>query len=139
MKITRFEVIPLKQRGLLLKVHTDSGLVGYGSPMNYEHGRTVTRAIHDMEEYLRGRDPRQIEDHWQTLFRSSYSRQMPILLSALSGIEHACLDILGKSLDVPVWRLLGGSCRDRVRVYVTWIRQRPWSASWPASPRSAKP
>ena len=119
MKITRFEVIPLKQRGLLLKVHTDSELVGYGSPMNYEHGRTVTRAIHDMEDYLRGRDPRQIEDHWQTLFRSSYSRQMPILLSALSGIEHACLDILGKSLDMPVWRLLGGSCRDRVRVYAS--------------------
>jgi galactonate dehydratase len=42
---------------------------------------------------------------------------MPILLSALSGIEHACLDILGKSLDTPIWRLLGGSCRDRIRVY----------------------
>ncbi len=119
MKITRFEVIPLKQRGLLLKVHTDTELVGYGSPMNYEHGRTVTRAIHDMGDYLIGRDPRQIEDHWQTLSRSSYSRQMPILLSALSGIEHACLDLLGKSLDAPVWRLLGGSCRERVRVYAS--------------------
>ena len=117
MKITRFEVTPLIQRGLLLKVDTDEGLVGYGSPMNYEHGRTVERAIHDMGDYLIGRDPRQIEDHWQTLFRSSYSRQMPIMLSALSGIEHACLDILGKSLNVPVWRLLGGSCRDRIRVY----------------------
>ena len=93
------------------------GLVGYGAPMNYEHGRTVERAILDMSEYLIGRDPRQIEDHWQTLFRSSYSRQMPILLSALSGIEMACLDILGKLLDSPVWRLLGGSCRDRIRVY----------------------
>lgn len=119
MKITQFEVIPLKQRGLLLKVHTDSEFVGYGSPMNYEHGRTVARAIHDMADYLVGRDPRQIEDHWQTLFRSSYSRQMPIMLSALSGIEHACLDILGKSLDEPVWRLLGGSCRERVRVYAS--------------------
>ena len=117
MKITRFVVTPLIQRGLLLEVHTDEGLIGYGSPMNYEHGRTVERAIHDMGDYLIGRDPRQIEDHWQTLFRSSYSRQMPIMLSALSGVEHACLDILGKSLDVPVWRLLGGSCRDRIRVY----------------------
>ena len=117
MKIARFEVIPLIQRGLLLKIHTDEGLVGYGSPMNYEHGRTVERAINDMAEYLTGRDPRQIEDHWQTLFRSSYSRQMPILLSALSGIEMACLDILGKSLDAPIWRLLGGSCRQRLRVY----------------------
>ena len=117
MKITRFEVTPLKQRGLLLQVHTNEGLVGYGSPMNYEHGRTVERAIHDMGDYLIGRDPRQVEDHWQALFRSSYSRQMPILLSALSGIEQACLDILGKSLDAPIWRLLGGSCRDRLRVY----------------------
>ena len=84
MKITKFEVTPLIQRGLLLAVHTDKGFIGYGSPMNYEHGRTVERAILDMSEYLIGRDPRQIEDHWQTLFRSSYSRQMPILLGALS-------------------------------------------------------
>lgn len=117
MKITRFEVTPLKQRGLLLQVHTDAGLVGYGAPMNYEHGRTVERALFDMADYLTGRDPLQIEDHWQTLFRSSYSRQMPILLSALSGIEMACLDILGKTVEQPVWQLLGGKVRDRIRVY----------------------
>jgi len=117
MKITRMQVTPMRNRGMLLEMHTDEGLVGYGSPMNYEHGRTVERAVQDMGDYLVGRDPRQVEDHWQALFRSSYSRQMPILLSALSGIEMACLDILGKSLDAPVWRLLGGSCRDRLRVY----------------------
>jgi len=117
MKITRMQITPMRNRGMLLEMHTDEGLVGYGSPMNYEHGRTVERAVHDMGDYLVGRDPRQVEDHWQALFRSSYSRQMPILLSALSGIEMACLDILGKSLDAPVWRLLGGSCRDRLRVY----------------------
>ena len=117
MKITRLETTPLKQRGLLLQVFTDAGLVGLGAPMNYEHGRTVERAIADMADYLVGRDPRQIEDHWQTLFRSSYSRQMPILLSALSGIEMACLDILGKSVNLPVWRLLGGSVRERIQVY----------------------
>lgn len=117
MKITRLEVTPVRPRGLLLQVHTDEGLVGYGSPMNYEHGRTVERALMDMADYLVGRDPRRIEDHWQALFRSSYSRQMPILLSALSGLDMACLDILGKSLDAPVWRLLGGPVRDRIRVY----------------------
>jgi galactonate dehydratase len=117
VKITSLDVTPLKNRGLLLQVFTDEGLVGYGSPMNYEHGRTVERALLDMADYLIGRDPRQIEDHWQVLFRSSYSRQMPILLSALSGLEMACLDILGKSLDAPVWRLLGGTVRDRIRVY----------------------
>ena len=117
MKITRFEVTPLRSRALLLRVYTDEGIVGYGEPMNYEHGRVVERAIMDMAEYLVGKDPRQIEDHWQALFRSSYSRQMPILLSALSGIEQAMWDITGKWLGVPVWRLLGGSCRSRIRVY----------------------
>ena len=117
MKIESLQVTPLRQRALLLEVHTDAGITGLGSPMNYEHGRSVTRAIHDMADYLIGRDPRRIEDHWQTLFRSSYSRQMPILLSALSGIEMACLDILGKSVGLPIWQLLGGPVRDRFRVY----------------------
>ena len=117
MKITSLEATPIRPRGLLLRVHTDEGLVGWGSPMNYEHGRTVERALMDMADYLVGRDPRRIEDHWQALFRSSYSRQMPILLAALSGLDMACLDILGKSLDAPVWRLLGGPVRDRIRVY----------------------
>ncbi len=117
MKIKSLETIPLSNRGMLLRVQTDEGLVGLGSPMNYEHGRTVARAIDDMAEYLVGRDPLQIEDHWQTLFRSSYSRQMPILLSALSGIEMACWDILGKQVGLPIWKLLGGSVRDRIRVY----------------------
>ncbi|MYI60833.1 MAG: hypothetical protein F4105_04030 [Gemmatimonadetes bacterium] len=112
MKITRFDVTPLNNRGLLLQVETDAGLTGLGAPMNYEHGRTVERAILDMGDYLIGRDPLQIEDHWQTLYRSSYSRQMPILLAALSGIEMACLDILGKTANLPVWKLLGGSVRD---------------------------
>ena len=97
MKITNLDVTALNNRGLLLQMRTDEGLTGLGAPMNYEHGRTVERAIHDMGDYLIGRDPLQIEDHWQTLFRSSYSRQMPILLAALSGIEMACLDILGKT------------------------------------------
>ena len=117
MKITSLDVTPLRPRGLLLQVRTDEGLVGYGSPMNYEHGRTVERALMDMADYLVGRDPRRIEDHWQALFRSSYSRQMPILLAALSGLDMACLDILGKSLGAPIWRLLGGPVRDRIRVY----------------------
>ena len=117
MKITSIETTPLKSRALLVQVTTDEGIVGYGEPMNYEHGRVVSQAVADMAEYLVGRDPRDIEDHWQAIFRSSYSRQMPILLSALSGIEQALWDIMGKWLDVPVWRLLGGACRKRLRVY----------------------
>jgi len=117
VKITAIETTPLRSRALLVTVATDEGVVGYGEPMNYEHGRVVAQAIADMAEYLIGRDPRDIEDHWQAIFRSSYSRQMPILLSALSGIEQALWDIMGKWLGVPVWRLLGGACRSRLRVY----------------------
>jgi galactonate dehydratase len=117
MKITQFDVTPIQRRGLILQIRTDEGLTGIGAPMNYEHGRTIERALLDMSDYLIGKDPRQIEDHWQVLFRSSYSRQMPILLSALSGIDMACLDILGQSLGAPIWRLLGGSVRQRIRVY----------------------
>ena len=57
MKITHFDVTPLNNRGLLLQVETDAGLTGLGAPMNYEHGRTVERAILDMGDYLIGRDP----------------------------------------------------------------------------------
>ncbi|HCV26163.1 MAG TPA: galactonate dehydratase [Candidatus Latescibacteria bacterium] len=117
MKISSLYVTPIERRGLIVQIHTDEGLTGIGAPMNYEHGRTVERAILDMSDYLVGKDPRQIEDHWQVIFRSSYSRQMPILLAALSGIDMACLDILGQSLGAPIWRLLGGSVRDKIRVY----------------------
>ncbi len=117
MKITSIETIPVKGRAMFLKIHTDAGLVGYGEPMNYEHWRVVAQAARDMAEYLVGRDPLQIEAHWQAMYRSSYSRNMPVLVAALSGIEMALWDIFGKSVGLPVWQLLGGKVRDRVRVY----------------------
>ena len=117
MKITKFETIPIRGRAMILKMFTDEGLVGYGEPMNYEHGRVVARAVEDMAAYLVGKDPLNIEDHWQAMYRSSYSRSMPILLGALSGIEMAMWDVFGKWVRMPVWKLLGGKVRDRIRVY----------------------
>ncbi|MCZ6633606.1 MAG: galactonate dehydratase [bacterium] len=117
MKITGFETIPIQGRAMILKMYTDEGLVGYGEPMNYEHWRVVAQAVADMAEYLVGRDPLQIEDHWQAMYRSSYSRSMPVLIGALSGIEMAMWDVFGKAVGLPVWKLLGGSVRNRVRVY----------------------
>ncbi|MDA0746809.1 MAG: galactonate dehydratase [bacterium] len=117
MKITGLETIPISKRFLLLKMTTDEGIVGYGEPLDYTHWRIVSAAVNDLAEYLVGRDPFQIEDHWQTFFRSTYSRSMPIIIGALSGIEMAMWDIMGKTLNLPVWKLLGGSVRDRVRVY----------------------
>jgi len=119
MKITAIETVPIRRRALLLRLKTDDGIVGFGEPMNYEHGRVVAQAVADMADYLVGRDPLQIEDHWQVLYRSTYSRQMPILVSALSGIEMAMWDVAGKALGVPVWKLLGGSVRNRIRMYAS--------------------
>lgn len=117
MKITGFATIPIQGRAMVLKMFTDEGLVGYGEPMNYEHWRVVAQAVADMAEYLVGKDPLQIEDHWQAMYRSSYSRSMPTLVGALSGIEMAMWDVFGKATGLPVWKLLGGSVRNRIRVY----------------------
>ena len=117
MRITQIETVPLRDGSLLLRMQTDAGIVGYGQPMSYGHTRPVAAAVDEMAEYLIGKDPRDIEDHWQVLYRSSYSHLMPILLGALSGIDIALWDILGKILQAPVWRLLGGPVRKRVRVY----------------------
>ena len=102
---------------MVLKMFTDEGITGYGEPMNYEHWRVVAQAVDDMAEYLVGKDPLQIEDHWQAMYRSSYSRSMPVLVGALSGIEMAMWDVFGKVVGMPVWKLLGGSVRRRIRVY----------------------
>ena len=117
MKITGFVTIPIQGRSMVLKMFTDEGITGYGEPMNYEHWRVVAQAVDDMATYLVGKDPLQIEAHWQTMYRSSYSRSMPVLVGALSGIEMAMWDVFGKKVGMPVWQLLGGKVRDRIRVY----------------------
>ena len=117
LTITGTRTFPLDDGSLLLEMSTDAGIVGYGQPLSYGHRRLVMAAVEELTGYLIGRDPFRIEDHWQVLYRSSYARAMPILVGALSGLEMAMWDIAGKALDEPVWRLLGGPTRDRVRVY----------------------
>ncbi|MGV3722147.1 MAG: galactonate dehydratase [Actinomycetota bacterium] len=117
MKITKLETILVQPRWLFLKMHTDAGIVGYGEPVVEGRAHTVAQAVEELEEYLIGQDPRRIEHHWQAIYRHSFYRGGPVLTSALSGIEQAMWDILGKSLGVPVYQLLGGACRDRIRVY----------------------
>ncbi|HTE20532.1 MAG TPA: galactonate dehydratase, partial [Armatimonadota bacterium] len=117
MKITRLETILVQPRWLFLKMHTDVGLVGWGEPVVEGRAHTVQQAVQEVEEYLIGQDPRRIEHHWQVIYRHAFYRGGPVLTSALSGIEHAMWDILGKSLNAPVYQLLGGACRDRIRLY----------------------
>jgi galactonate dehydratase len=117
MKITKLETIFVQPRWLFLKMHTDEGIVGLGEPILEGRARTVAAAVREFEEYLIGQDPRRIEQHWQVMYRGTFYRGGPVLVSALSGIEQAMWDILGKWLNVPIYQLLGGACRERVRVY----------------------
>jgi len=117
MRITKLEVLHVRPRWLFLKMHTDEGLVGWGEPIVEGWGRTVAQAVEDMGRYLIGQDPRRIEHHWQALYRGAFYRGGPVLVSALSGIEQAMWDITGKWLGAPVYQLLGGAVRDRIRIY----------------------
>ncbi|MCJ7701288.1 MAG: galactonate dehydratase [Anaerolineales bacterium] len=117
MKITRLETIHIKPRWLFLKIHTDEGIVGLGEPIVEGRAQTVETAVHEIGRYLIGKDPRQIEHHWQAIYRGQFYRGGAVLCSALSGIEQALWDILGKWLDVPIYQLLGGKTRDKIRVY----------------------
>jgi galactonate dehydratase len=117
MKITKLETIFVRPRWCFLKMYTDEGLIGLGEPIVEGRARTVAMAVKELENYLIGQDPRRIEHHWQVMYRGTFYRGGPVLTSAISGIEQAMWDILGQSLGVPVYQLLGGACRDRVRIY----------------------
>ncbi len=117
VKITKLETFLVKPRWIFLKIHTDVGVVGLGEPLLEGRALTIQTAIKEIEPYLVGKDPRNIVHHWQAIYRHAFYRGGPILTSALSGIDHALWDIKGKLLNVPVWELLGGPTRDRVRIY----------------------
>jgi galactonate dehydratase len=117
IRITRLETFLVRPRWLFLKVHTDSGLVGLGEPITEGRARTCAAAVEEIAPYLVGKDPRRVVHHWQAIYRHAFYRGGPILTSALSGIDQALWDIKGKALGVPVYELLGGPTRDRVRVY----------------------
>lgn len=117
LKITRLETMLVKPRWLFLKVHTNAGIVGLGEPIVEGRALTCAEAIKEIEPYLIGKDPRQVVHHWQAIYRHAFYRGGPILTSALSGIDMALWDIKGKALGVPVYELLGGPTRNRIRVY----------------------
>jgi galactonate dehydratase len=116
MKITRIQMMPVQPRWLLLKMETDAGLVGYGECLG-DKAFLHIEAVRSFEHALIGQDPRRILHLWQSLYRGAFWRGGPTLNAAISGVEMAMWDILGKSLGVPVWQLLGGSVRERIRMY----------------------
>jgi galactonate dehydratase len=120
LKITKLELFKLPPRWLFLKISTDQGISGWGEPVVEGKAETVKAAVREMEDYLIGKNPLEIEDIWQTLYRGAFYRGGPVLMSAIAGIDQALWDIKGKFLEQPVYELLGGKVRDKVRVY-SWI------------------
>jgi galactonate dehydratase len=121
MKITDVKTIVVNaemRNWIFVKVITDqAGLFGWGEASLEWKTRAVTGAIEDFTPMLIGEDPRNIEHIYQKLYRHSFFRMGVIGMSAISGLEQACWDIFGKSLGLPVYRLLGGEVRNRVRMY----------------------
>lgn len=118
--IARIETFLVAPRWLLVRVETTEGLVGWGEATCEGRSETVRTAVHQLAELAIGADPGRIEDLWQVMTKGSFYRGGPILASAVSGIDQALWDILGKRLEVPVHQLLGGAVRDRIRIY-GWI------------------
>ncbi|KAK1226739.1 hypothetical protein PQX77_010284 [Marasmius sp. AFHP31] len=119
-KITKIEAFRVPPRWLFVRVETSEGIVGWGESTLEGHTEAIEGAMIDLTERFVGVDPNNIEDIWQTAYMGRFYRGGPVLMSALSGLNIALWDIKGKKLGVPVWQLLGGKVRDRVKVY-GWI------------------
>ena len=120
MKITSYELFQVPPRWLFLKIETDEGIIGWGEPVIEGRAATVKTAVDELMENLIGKDPMNIEDHWNVMYRAGFYRGGPILMSAIAGIDQALWDIKGKYYNAPVHQLLGGKVRDAIKVY-SWI------------------
>jgi galactonate dehydratase len=120
MKIKSYELFQVPPRWLFLKIETDEGITGWGEPVIEGRAATVKTAVEELMQELIGKDPQNIEDHWNIMYRSGFYRGGPILMSAIAGIDQALWDIKGKYYNAPIYQLLGGRARDTIKVY-SWI------------------
>jgi galactonate dehydratase len=115
--VTKYEVFFLAPRWVFLKIETDEGISGWGEPVLEGRAHTVAAAVNELMLDVVGKNPFEIERLWQRMKKGSFYRGGAIMDSALAGIDQALWDIKGKALGVPVYQLLGGQVRDRVRIY----------------------
>ena len=121
MKITDvkpFVVDCFRTNFVFVKIYTDEGIAGVGEGTLEYKEKAFLGALEHIKEYLVGKNPLNVEQHFHNIYRDAYWRGGPVLMSALSAVEMALWDILGKHLNVPVYQLLGGKVNDRVRIYV---------------------
>jgi galactonate dehydratase len=118
--IARIETFLVAPRWLFVRIETESGIVGWGEATCEGRSETVRTAVEQLSEILIGRDALRIEDHWQVMTKGSFYRGGPVLSSAVSGLDQALWDIAGKRYAAPVYQLLGGPVRERIRMY-GWV------------------
>ena len=116
--IKTFVVDCFRTNWVFVKVYTDEGIDGVGEATLEYKEKALVGAVEHIREYLIGKDPLTIEKHWHDIYRDAYWRGGAVLMSALSAVETALWDILGKSLNVPIYQLLGGKVNEEVRIYV---------------------
>ncbi len=120
LEIVKLELFKVPPRWLFVKVTTKCGIIGWGEPVVEGKADSVAACVKELEPYLIGRTANHIEDIWQVLYRGGFYRGGTILMSAISGIDQALWDIKGKYLNVPVYELLGGAVRQKMKMYC-WI------------------
>jgi galactonate dehydratase len=118
--IGRIETFYVPPRWLFVRVETEDGAVGWGEPSLEGHAEAVEGAFEALKDRFIGHDANRIEDIWQVAYRGGFYRGGPVLMSALAGFEQALWDLKGRALGLPVWEMLGGRLRDKVRAYA-WI------------------
>ena len=116
IKVTKIETFVLKNSWVFVKISTDAGVTGWGEMLKDDAKACAAGAL-EVGNYLIGQDPCRVTYHWQAIHRGAFYRGGPIKTAISSGIDQALWDIKGKVYGVPVYKLLGGPTRDRVRVY----------------------
>jgi len=120
MKIKRINTYLVRPRWCFVEIETDEGLSGWGEPVIEGKAATVRQCVEEMSPYLLEQSPMEIEDIWNKLYRSGFYRGGPVVMSAIAGIDQALWDIKGKFYGAPVYDLMGGACRSKMKVY-SWI------------------
>ena len=136
MKIERVESI-LAGNSQIVRVITDNGLIGVGQSACWGYLEATDAVVKKFADYLVGKDPLDIEHHWQYMYRMGPFRGS-VISGAVSAVDIALWDIKGKALEAPVWQLLGGKVRDKIRLHLLMGGIRPDAADQGTTPEGIR-
>ena len=136
MKIERVESI-LAGNSQIVRVITDNGLIGVGQSACWGYLEATAAVVKKFADYLVGKDPLDIEHHWQYMYRMGPFRGS-VISGAVSAVDIALWDIKGKALEAPVWQLLGGKVRDKIRLHLLMGGIRPDAADQGTTPEGIR-